>query len=130
MRNYILPKYSILYFHQQCLRVLFVPHPFQHLVIPVFDIFSHWRWHSGKESACKCRRSRRSGFDLLVRDIPWRRKWKPTPVFLSGKFHRWRSLVGYSPWGHKKSDMAEQLSTHTAAVVFPSGLNLRFLSEY
>ena len=29
----------------------------------------------------------------------WRRKWQPTPVFLPGKFHRWRSLVGCSPWG-------------------------------
>ena len=27
--------------------------------------------------------------------IPWRRKWQPTPVFLPGKFHGQRSLVGY-----------------------------------
>ena len=27
---------------------------------------------------------------------------KPTPVFLPGKFHGQRSLVGYSPWDHKK----------------------------
>ena len=27
-----------------------------------------------------------------------------TPVFLIGKFHRLRSLVSYSQWGHKKSD--------------------------
>ena len=27
----------------------------------------------------------------------WRRKWQPTPVFLSGEFHGQRSLVGYSP---------------------------------
>ena len=26
--------------------------------------------------------------------------------------HGQRSLVGYSPWGHKESDMTEQLSTH------------------
>ena len=26
-------------------------------------------------------------------------KWQPTPVFLPGKFHELRSLVGYSPWG-------------------------------
>ena len=32
--------------------------------------------------------------------IQWRRKWKPTLVFLPGEFHRQRSLVGYSPWGH------------------------------
>ena len=41
--------------------------------------------------------------------FPWRRKWQPTPVLLPGKSHRWRSLVGYSPWGHKESDMSEQL---------------------
>ena len=38
---------------------------------------------------------------------PRRRKWQPTPVFLTGKFHGQRSLVGYSPWGRKESDMAE-----------------------
>ena len=32
-----------------------------------------------------------------------------TTVFLHGKFHGWRSLVGYSPWGHKESDTTEQL---------------------
>ena len=36
-----------------------------------------------------------------VKKIPWRRKWQPTPVFLSGKSHGQRSLAGYSPWGHK-----------------------------
>ena len=41
--------------------------------------------------------------------IPWRRKWQPTPVLLPRKFHRWRSLVGYSPWGCKESDTTEQL---------------------
>ena len=39
-----------------------------------------------------------------VEKIPWRRKWQPTPVFLPGKSHRQRSLVGYSPWGCKESD--------------------------
>ena len=40
---------------------------------------------------------------------PWRWKWQPTPVFLPGKSHGWRSLAGYSPWGHKESDRTEQL---------------------
>ena len=31
-----------------------------------------------------------------------RRKRQPTPVFLPGKSHGQRSLVGYSPWGHKR----------------------------
>ena len=29
---------------------------------------------------------------------------QPTPVFLPGKSHGQRSLVGYSPWDHKESD--------------------------
>ena len=39
-----------------------------------------------------------------------RKKWKPTPVFLPRKFHRQRSLAGYSPWGCKESDTTERLS--------------------
>ena len=39
----------------------------------------------------------------------WRRKWQPTPVFLPGKSHGLRSLVGYSPWGRKELDMTERL---------------------
>ena len=49
----------------------------------------------------------------------WRRKWQPTPVLLPGKFHGRRSLVGYSPWGHKESDMTKQL-THTYTQAFIS----------
>ena len=37
-------------------------------------------------------------------------EWQPTPGFLPGKFHGQRSLVGYSPWGHKESDMTERLT--------------------
>ena len=39
------------------------------------------------------------------------RKWHPTLVFLSGKFHGQRSLAGYGPWGHKESAITEQSST-------------------
>ena len=35
------------------------------------------------------------------------RKWLPSPVFLPGKSHGWRNLVGYSPWGHKELDTTE-----------------------
>ena len=54
-----------------------------------------------KESACGCLQCWRPGFDSWVGKIPWRRKWKSTPVFLPGKFHGQRSLVDYSPWGRK-----------------------------
>ena len=33
-------------------------------------------------------------------------------IFLLGKSHGQRSLVGYSPWGYKESDMTKWLSTH------------------
>ena len=64
-----------------------------------------WTWAflglRGKESTHQCRRP---GFDPQVRKILLRRKWQPTPVYLPGKFHRQRGLVGYSPRGYK-SDM-------------------------
>ena len=53
----------------------------------------------------------RLGFNPWVGKTPWRKEWQPTPVFLLGEFHEQKSLEGYSPWGHKESDMTEQLST-------------------
>ena len=41
--------------------------------------------------------------------IYWRRARQPTPVFLPGEFHGQRNLAGYSPWGHKESDMTEAI---------------------
>ena len=41
--------------------------------------------------------------DLLEKEM------EPTPVFLPGKSYGRRSLIGYSPWGHKESDTTEQL---------------------
>ena len=70
------------------------------------------RWCSGKGSACQCRRCKRHRSHPWVRKIPWSRKWKPTPVFLPGKFHGWKSLVGYSPWGFKDVDVTERTYTH------------------
>ena len=47
------------------------------------------------------------------RKIPWRKKWQTTPVFLPGKSHGQRSLVGYSPWGCKRSDKIKWLRIHS-----------------
>ena len=67
----------------------------------------------------------------LSRDDPLERKWQPTPVFLPGEFHGQRSLVGYSPWGHKELDVTEQLTlsqsaaeleNHCLCSLMPSGL--------
>ena len=46
-------------------------------------------------------------FDLWTEKIPLRRKWQPTSIFLLGKSHGQRSLVGCSPWGHTESDTTE-----------------------
>ena len=44
----------------------------------------------------------RHKFDPWVRRIPWRRKWKPTPVVLPGESHGQRSLAGYRTQGYKR----------------------------
>ena len=62
---------------------------------------------SGKEAAFQCRGHKRPGLSPWAGKIPWRRAWQPTPVFLPGESHGQRSLVGYSPWGHRvRSDLA------------------------
>ena len=48
---------------------------------------------SGKASACQV------GSAGL---IPGLRRWQPIPIFLPGKSHGQRSLVGYRPWDHKR----------------------------
>ena len=46
-----------------------------------------------------------------IRSVGWedpqRRQWQPTLVFLPGKPHGQKSLVGYYPWGCKESEMTE-----------------------
>ena len=65
------------------------------------------RGTSGKEPSCQCRRCQRCAFNPGVGKLPWRRAWQPTPGLLPGESHGQRSLAGYSPWGHKESDMSE-----------------------
>ena len=92
-----------------------------------FPIFLCWAWldcfpgegiglkdfpggSEGKASACN---AEDPGWIPGWGRFPWRRKWQPTPVFLPGKPHGWRSLVGYSPWSHKESDTTEWLHSLT-----------------
>ena len=71
----------------------------------LFIMMIYYWWLSGKESTCNAGDAKNT--------LPWRRKWKLAPVFLPGKFHGQRSLVGYSPRGHKESDTTECMSIHT-----------------
>ena len=68
-----------------------------------------------KESTCNCGRP---SFDPWIGKFPWRREQLLTPVFWPGEFHGQRSLVGYSPWGHKESDTTEQLSLHVTSTYY------------
>ena len=71
----------------------------------------------GKELACQWRSSKRCGFNSWVRKIPWQRAWQPTPVVLPGESHGQRSLVGYSPWGHRVGHDWSDLAQHSTQLI-------------
>ena len=68
---------------------------------------------AGQESACIAGDTGEVGDRLnsWVRKMPWRRRWQPASVFLPGSFHGQRSMAGYSPNYHNKSDTTEWLNT-------------------
>ena len=87
---------------------------FSQLLITYF--IKQWgfpEWHNSKQFTYQCRRCKRCRLDTWVGKITWSRKWQPNPVFLAGESREQRSLVGYSPWGCKESDMTEYTHTHT-----------------
>ena len=82
------------------------------------------QWLNCKETACN-EGDAGDRFNPWIRMIPWRRKWQPIPVLLTEKSHGQRSLMDYSPWGHKESDTMEGLNTqHTH---FHGPLNFKWL---
>ena len=86
-----------------------------------------------EESACvagdhlQCRRPR---FDPWVGKIPWRRIWQPTPVFLPGKSHEQRSLVGYSPWGRKELTLLSDFTHSLTHQLICLSTQDRYYKEY
>ena len=71
------------------------------LLFPFIGLLSYiwgfpW-WPGGQRVCLQCRRHRRYGFNPWVRNILWRRKWQPIPVFLQEKSHGQSSRRGYSP---------------------------------
>ena len=55
----------------------------------------------------------RPRFNPWVGNVPWRREWQPTPVFLPAEFHGQRSLAGYSPWVAESQTRLSDTHTHT-----------------
>ena len=60
-----------------------------------------------KKSACNARDTGDSGSIPGLRRSPWRKKWQPPPVFLPGKSHGRRILVGYRLWGRQELGTTE-----------------------
>ena len=65
------------------------------------------RWRRSRGSACN---AGRPGFDPQVGKIPLEKGMAIHSSILAGESRGWRSLVGYSSWGHKQSDMTELLT--------------------
>ena len=58
----------------------------------ILDGWIFFKVHEGSlDNGCRWH-----GFHPWVEKIPWERNWQPTPVYLPGKSHGQRSLMGYS----------------------------------
>ena len=84
-------------------------------------IYAYPLWLSSK------RTSMRPRFDPWVQKIPWRRRWQPTLVFLPGKAHGQRSLVGFSPLGCKSWTQLSMHAEYTIIILF--SLDHLFISK-
>ena len=64
------------------------------------------------KNTCQSRKCRKRRFSPWVRQILWRRKWQPTPGFLSKESYGQRSLVCYSHGVTIELDTTEQLNNN------------------
>ena len=87
-------------------------HTHTHICVYIFGL--PW-WPNVKESAWQ---GRRRGLDPWVGKIPWRRKWQHTPVFLPGKSHGQKNLVGYFHGSTKESDTTWRLNGDNIYIYF------------
>ena len=81
---------------------------------PVRTTLLSIKWRNGTSLVVQAVKNlpamQRQGFDPRVRNIPWRREWQPTPIFLPGESPGQRNLAGSSPWGPKELDTTERLT--------------------
>ena len=112
-----------------CGGVILSARPFKHnsrmpgpkLGLPVQGHLKQWvaleyrelsQWLNGDEPACAAGDAGGAGSVPGLGKSPWREKWQPAPVFLPGEFHGQWSLVGFSPWNGKESDMTQHTWAH------------------
>ena len=118
---------TCLHSYQQCTRVSFTQHPCQHLlsfITLIIDILTDVRWYpilflnfiflmisrlpwhlSRRESTFSAGDA--GDVDLIpgLGRSPERGNGNPFQYYCMEKSHGWRSLMGYSPWGCKESDL-------------------------
>ena len=97
------------------LEIFMTPSLLRNLQFPSLYFMGFPGGSEGKASASNAGKPR---FDPWAGKIPWRRKRQPTPVFLPEESHGRRSLVGYSPRGHKESDTTEWLHFHFLFILY------------
>ena len=79
------------------------------------SILRAWpEWFEGESLMAQTLKNLPAMWETWVWSLGWvdplRRTWQPTTAFLPGESHGLRSLVGYSSWGHRESDITEYLS--------------------
>ena len=64
--------------------------------------------------------------------FPWRRAWQPTPIFLPGKSHEQRSLVGYGPQDRQQSDLTEATENTCihVSIHFPKSFPIQVITKH
>ena len=118
---------SVSALHKTYMFLLFVSLPVKHTEWK----FLYWRQFWCKTSSIDfgITEPQSQLFPAFCQLIKWRRKWQPTPVSLPGKSHGWTSLEGYSPWGHKESDMTEQVTLSLFKLIKPTEFHFSRLSN-
>ena len=111
--NFVIQKQNYIFVHtfQSLLKSIHIFYLYIHMYLELFFTYCIWKSSNVIKCTSKIYLMDTSYYTDVIEHLSvfWRRKQQPTPVLLPGKSHGWRSLVGYSPWGRKESDMTERL---------------------
>ena len=112
---------TVSHFHQHCMRVTVSLYPF--LSILIILVHAEWylmvvlicislvineglpRWHSSKKICLSIQETQETQIWSLCGEESLEKEMATHSSILAGKSHGQRSLVGYTPWGYKESDI-------------------------